>query len=91
VSVIDIDGIEHTACAGADTLFEAVARGLRPNRESFWGGGIPEGITTVLVCSIPPQAEDRVKVSEFKSWLNRNGGSPTETVHRQKVRAIWAR
>jgi hypothetical protein len=31
----------------------------------------------------------RVKVSEFKSWLNRTGGSPAETVHRKKVKAIF--
>lgn len=75
--------------ADADTLFEAVARGLRAIRESVWTGQIPEGITTVTVCAAPPQVEHRVKVAEFKAWLNRTGGSPAETVHRQKVRAIF--
>ena len=84
----DIDGIEHTACVSADTLFEAVARGLREIRDSVWAGEIPEGITTVTVFPAPPQLEHRVKVAEFKSWLNRTGGSPAETVHRQKVKAI---
>jgi hypothetical protein len=83
--VTDIDGIEHTACVSADTLFEAVARGLRAIRDSVWTGQIPEGITTVTVCAVPPQVAHRVKVVEFKSWLNRTGGNPAETMHRQKV------
>ena len=32
-----------------------------------------------------------MKVVEFKSWLNRTGGSPSKTVHRQKLRAISER
>jgi hypothetical protein len=38
------------------------------------------------VLAAPPQVEHCVKVSEFKSWLNRTGGSSAETVHHQKVR-----
>ena len=87
----DIEGIEHTACVDADTLFEAVARGLRAIRDSVWAGQILEGITTVTVCAAAPQAEHRVKITEFKSWLNWTGGSPAKTVHRQKVRAISER
>jgi hypothetical protein len=90
VSVTDIDGIEHIACVGADTLFEAVARGLKAISESVWAGEIPEGITTITVRAAQPQVEEhRVKVVEFKSWLNRTGGSPAETVHRKKVKAIF--
>jgi hypothetical protein len=89
VSVTDIDGIEHSACVNADTLFEAVARGLKAIRDSVWAGEIPEGINTVTVCAAQPQVEHRVKVTEFKSWLNRSGGSPAESVHRQKVQAIF--
>ena len=89
VSVTDIDGIEHSTCVNADTLFEAVARGLKVIRESVWAGEIPEGINTVTVCAAPPDVQHRVKVSEFKSWLNRTGGSPAETVHRKKVKAIF--
>lgn len=41
------------------------------------------------MCAAPPEVEHRVKVAEFKSWLNRTDGSPAEMVHRQKVRAIF--
>ena len=81
--------IDHSTCVNADTLFEAVARGLKVIRDSVWAGEIPEGINTVTVCAAPPDVQHRVKVSEFKAWLNRTGGSPTETVHRQKVKAIF--
>jgi hypothetical protein len=89
VCVTDIDGIEHIAYVAADTLFEAVARGLKAISESVWAGEIPEGITTITVRAAQPQVEHRVKVVEFKSWLNRTGGSPAETVHRKKVKAIF--
>lgn len=89
VSVTDIDGIEHSTCVSADTLFEAVARGLKAIRDSVWAGEIPEGINTVTVYAAQPQVEHRVKVTEFRSWLNRTGGSPAETVHRQTVKEIF--
>jgi hypothetical protein len=38
VSVTDIDGIEHAVSVSADTLFEAVARGLQVIRDSVWPG-----------------------------------------------------
>jgi hypothetical protein len=41
------------------------------------------------VRAAPPEVEHRVKVAEFKSWLNRTGGSPAETVQRKKVKAIF--
>ncbi len=80
----------HPRAIDADMLFEAIARGLRAIRESVWADQIPEGITTVTVSAGAPQLEHRIKVTEFKSWLNRTGGSPAETVHRQKV-AIFER
>ena len=64
VSVTDIDGIEHTTCVNADTLFEAVAQGLKVIRESVWAGEIPEGINTVTVRAAPPEVEHRVRVVE---------------------------
>ena len=44
---------------------------------------------SVTVCAAPPKVEHRVKVAEFTLWLNRTGGSPAETVHRMKVKAIF--
>jgi hypothetical protein len=51
-------------------------------------GVIPEEVNTVTVIPAPPDMH-RVKVSEFKSWLNGADGSPAETVHRKKVKAIF--
>jgi hypothetical protein len=55
VSVIDLEGIEHTAHVTADTLYEAVARGLKAIKSSAWAGEIPEGITTITVCAAQPE------------------------------------
>jgi hypothetical protein len=88
VSVTDLDGIEHTAQVTADTLYEAVARGLKAIRESVWAGELPEGLNTVTVCAAHPEVEHHVKVSAFKAWLNRNGGSPADKIARLRIREI---
>jgi hypothetical protein len=88
VSVTDLEGIEHTAHVTADTLYEAVARGLKAIKSSAWAGEIPEGITTVTVCAAQPEVEHHVKVAAFQTWVNRPGGSPAEKIQRGRIREI---
>ena len=45
VTVTDMEGIEHTAQVSANSLYEAVALGLRAIKKSSWAGEIPEGLT----------------------------------------------
>ena len=88
VSVTDLEGIEHTAHVTADTLYEAVARGLKAIKSSAWAGEIPEGITTVTVCAAQPEVEHRVKIAAFKNWINRGGGTPTDKMASLRIREI---
>jgi len=88
VSVTDLDGVEHTAHVTADTLYEAVARGLKAIQSSVWAGQIPEGITTVTVCAAQPEVEHHVKVAAFKSWVNKPGGTPADKIARLRIREI---
>jgi hypothetical protein len=88
VSVTDLEGVEHTAHVTADTLYEAVARGLKAIKSSKWAGEIPEGITTITVCAAQPEVEHHVKIAAFKTWVNRPGGSPAEKIQRGRIREI---
>jgi hypothetical protein len=88
VSVTDLEGVEHTAHVTADTLYEAVARGLKVIKSSAWAGEIPEGITTITVCAAQPEVEHRVRVSAFKSWVNQPGGTPADKMARLRIREI---
>jgi hypothetical protein len=88
VSVTDLEGVEHTAHVTADTLYEAVARGLKAIKSSAWAGEIPEGITTITVCAAQPEVEHHVKIAAFKTWVNRPGGSPAEKIQRGRIREI---
>ena len=77
MSVTDINGVEHCVCVNADTLFEAVARGLRAIRESVWAGG--EMLPTVKLFSLWDMCkEGGCTTAEFIEGLrplDRRGGS----------------
>jgi hypothetical protein len=88
VSVTDLEGVEHTARVTADTLYEAVARGLKAIKSSAWAGEIPEGITTITVCAAQPEVEHHVKIAAFKNWINRGGGTPADKMARLRIREI---
>jgi hypothetical protein len=65
VTVTDMDGIQHTAQVNAQSLYEAVALGLRAIKKSAWAGEIPEGLTTVTVRIIDDPIEHTVKMQVF--------------------------
>jgi hypothetical protein len=45
VTCSDLDGIEHSVEVRADSLYEAVAQGLRAFRDADWAGDIGQGLT----------------------------------------------
>src|SRR5439155_23824960 len=47
VSYCDVRGVEHTVEVTADSLYEAVAQGLRVFHEDTWVDEIGRGLTTV--------------------------------------------
>jgi hypothetical protein len=88
VTVTDMDGIEHTAQVTANSLYEAVALGLRAIKKSFWAGEIPEGLTTVTVHILEDPIQHTVQMKVFRKWIARDGGSPSDRAARAKVREI---
>ena len=89
VTIRDMDGIDHTAQVTADTLFEAVARGIVALKANSWTGDLVQGSAQVMVNDTP--VEHTVRLREFHTWLARTAGAPREISHRQKVREILAK
>jgi len=69
VSCRDLTGIEHAAEVTADSLYEAVAQGLRVFRESDWVDDLGRGQTTISVVLKNPEVEHKVRVQDFERWL----------------------
>jgi hypothetical protein len=81
-----MEGIEHTAQVTADTLYEAVARGIVALKANSWTGDLIEGSARVTVQDTP--VEHSVQLREFQAWLQKTGGAPRDITQRQKLREI---
>jgi hypothetical protein len=86
VTIKDMEGVEHTVEVRAETLYEAVAKGLVALREDRWVSEIPEGLNEVKVASSP--TEHSVQIQKFNAWLGQQGRSPADMIARKKVRKI---
>ena len=86
VTIMDLDGVEHTAQVSAETLFEAVARGLVAVSQHAWAEELVTGSVRVSVQDTP--VEHAVKLKQFKDWLARTGGAPRDITARKRVQAI---
>jgi hypothetical protein len=89
----DLDGVEHSVEVIAESLYEAVARGLRAFNASPWVGEIGEGLTTIAVEirePVPEKAEVRqqVRMNDFRQWLSARGTTPAQITARDRVREI---
>ena len=90
VSVVDLDGVEHATTVSAETLFEAVARGIKKITRHSWVGELPKGLAKVTVSQLTPGVEHTVQMQAFERWLESDGASPHDRVARQKIRRILA-
>lgn len=88
VTIEDMAGVTHTVEVTAETLYEAVARGLTAIRGKDWAAGIAEGLNAVRVSVADVRVEHAVRMVDFKKWLEKPGGSPREVGQRQRIRAI---
>jgi hypothetical protein len=93
VSCEDLEGIEHSVEVTAESLYEAVARGLRAFHASPWVGEIGGGLTTVTVElrePVPEKAEvkHQVRMKNFRQWLDIRGTTPAQITAKDRVREI---
>jgi hypothetical protein len=65
VTCPDIEGVEHTVEVSAESLHEAVARGLAALRDADWAGEIGHGLTTVTV--VVKQPKHKVRMRDFEA------------------------
>ena len=88
VSCCDLKGIEHAIEVTADSLYEAVAQGLRTFRENDWVDDIGGGQTTITVVVRQPGVEHKVRVRDFEQWLESQGRTPAEMSLKSRLRAL---
>ena len=88
VSCTDLRGCEHTVEVTADSLYEAVAQGLRVFRENDWVDDIGRGQTTISIVVRPPQVEHKVRVQDFERWLESQGRTPAEVGLKRRLREL---
>jgi hypothetical protein len=88
VTVTDMEGVKHSAEVTDSTLYEAVALGLVAIREEDWTGEIAEGLNTVEVSAMTVPVTHSVTIQNFRTWLDRSGGTPAGITQRNRVRRI---
>jgi hypothetical protein len=87
VTIKDMQDVSHTIEVTAESLYEAVALGLRAIRGRDWVEGLREQFRVdVSVSEVP--VRHSVEVKEFNSWLEREGGAPRDIVQRKRARKI---
>jgi hypothetical protein len=84
----DIDGVEHTVEVTADSLYEAVARGLAALRDADWAGDMAHGQTIITVVVKQPEVQHTVRMRDFEAWLESNGRSPAEMALKSRFREL---
>jgi hypothetical protein len=72
----------------AESLHEAVARGLAAFREADWSGEIGHGPTTITVVVKQPEVQHRVCMRDFRAWLESNGPLTAEMVLKSRLREL---
>ena len=89
VTIRDTEGIEHTAEVSAESLYEAVALGLRAIRQCAWVEEIGQNFVIKVLARDTP-VEHTVEFRAFHKWLERPSRSPREITARARVREILA-
>jgi hypothetical protein len=84
VSCRDATGAEHSVEISANSLYEAVGRGLHILRADDWIGGV--GALTVAVRN--PEVTHSVRIADFENWLRGSGKSPAEESLKHKLRLL---
>jgi hypothetical protein len=88
VSCKDLSGVEHAVEVATESVYDAVARGLRLSRENGWVPEIGQGLTTVRVVVKQPEVEHRIRIQDFETWLDTAGKSPAQMRQKSRVRAF---
>jgi predicted ATPase len=72
----------------ADSLYEAVAQGLRAFQGAEWAGELGRGQTTITVVVKQPEVEHTVRVRDCEAWLKSAGRTPAEMSLKTRLRQM---
>jgi len=79
---------EHAVEVTAESLYEAVALSLGILRGDMWVEEIGEGLTELKVRVKQPAVEHRVRMKDFRRWLESQGKTPAECTRKRKLMAL---
>jgi hypothetical protein len=88
VSLHDLEGTVHWVEVTADSLYEAVARGMKALQSKDWSAPGEFQASYIEVAVTEPEVTHRVSVKKFNEWLERSHGAPRDTIQRQKIKSI---
>jgi len=81
-------GTEHTVEVTAGSLYEAVAQALGIRHGGIWVEEIGEGLTELKVRVKQPAVEHRVRMKDFRRWLESQGKTPAQCTRKRKLIAL---
>ena len=87
VSCRDLAGTEHAVEVTAESLYEAVAQALAIMRGDTWVEEIARA-SELKVRVRHPAVEHRVRMKDFRRWLDSSGKSPADCALKQWLLAI---
>jgi hypothetical protein len=86
---VDSRGIPHSIEVAAESLYEAAARAISEFRRHPWTDGMEPGAVTRLAVSIKvPKTTHEVSIRQLEQWIAQTPKSPSETVHKARVREL---
>lgn len=88
VSYCDPTGVEHTVEVTADSLYEAVAQGLRVFRENDWINEVGRGQATISVAVAHPEVQHKVRIQDFERWLESQRRTPADMSLKARLREL---
>ena len=86
--ICEPNGVEHTVEVTADSLYEAVAQGLRVFRDNDWINEVGRGRTAISVAVTYPEVQHKVRVQDFERWLESQGRTPAEMSLKNRLREL---
>ena len=88
VSYRDLNGVEHSVEVSADSLYEAVAQGLRVFRENDWIHEVGRVQTAISVAVSHPEVQHTIRIQDFERWLQSQGRTPAEMSLKARLREL---
>ena len=89
VSFTDLTGIRHSVEVAAESLYEAAAMAVAEFRRHPWTDGMEPGAVTRLAANIKvPKTTHEVSIRQLEQWIAQTPKSPSETVHKARVREL---